>query len=330
MPGIVYQVLSSKRSLTNAAYTAVTPGSKRLKYRYGNQVGEYGFTSDISASQYSPIFRVNGSKLYIASQSTRSRSTTSDNWSTKQGYASTTGTQAGYIATQSRTTTGPSDWTTKGTYSSRLSYQYGISTRGYYATFTQNLSIFRTEEIDQVDADGNYVGDDKIKIIAKNSSTTAYTYTWAYTFAQTKSMTTYSTLYPSNPFYYTTASTQYGSRTISFTKGQTYYRKSQYYDDWASEETGTGTIDSMFGLSVFSGTVTFTKSNFVAKYRSYASGTAGAGVRYNAVRNYKATAFNPAATITPDTIQSITRTVTEEYLTFNTVLTYETTNNCNV
>lgn len=323
---------TSKISLNDAKYTNVQPGNTKLKYRYGTnatQTGAYGLTSDISASQYSPVIKVNGSKLYIASQSTRSRSTTSNNWSNSVGYASTTRTQPGYTISQSRTTTGTSDWATKGAYSSSLSYQYEVFTRGYYATFTQDVSIFRTEDIDQVDADGNFVGDDKIKIIAKNSNTTAYTYTWVYTYAQTKSMTTYSTAYPSNPFYYTTASAQYGTRTISFTKGQTYYRKSQYYDEQASEETGTGTIDSMFGLTYFSGTVTFTKLNYVAKYRSYASGTAGAGVRYNAVRYFSATAFQPAATVTPY-IGQITSTVTAEYLTSNKVLTYETINNCNV
>lgn len=125
MPGLVYQVLSSKRALTAAAYTAVTPGAIKLKYRYGTKTGVYGLTSDITASQYSPVIKVGSSKLYIARSISSSSSTTGS-------------------TSRSRTNAPGADWSSQtihgATYSSSATYQYASTGRTITAVTSSGTS----------------------------------------------------------------------------------------------------------------------------------------------------------------------------------------------
>ena len=71
MSGIVYRKNNSNVSLTGTQYVNPTAGTMRLCVRDANgNIVKYGFTTNTSASQYSPVININGNKCYIGSMST--------------------------------------------------------------------------------------------------------------------------------------------------------------------------------------------------------------------------------------------------------------------
>lgn len=67
------------RYFTSPEYTVPNGGTARLNIKYSNSTLKFGFTSDSSASQYSPKIRINGKNCYIGRSTTytSSRASTS-------------------------------------------------------------------------------------------------------------------------------------------------------------------------------------------------------------------------------------------------------------
>ena len=66
MSGIIYRKNNANVDLRGSSYTEPNTGTMRLCVRDGNgNIVKYGFTTLVSASQYSPSFYVNGKRCYI-------------------------------------------------------------------------------------------------------------------------------------------------------------------------------------------------------------------------------------------------------------------------
>lgn len=134
MAHLAYNDHTTSRILSGKEYTPSSFGTARLNVRTGygtNDIVKYGFTTDVSASQYCKLaFHVNGKTARIGRTSSRSTSSSSS--------GNTNATVSGYYSSSQYTTS--STYTGSGTYNNSTNIASSVSTRTSQSTRTSHYT----------------------------------------------------------------------------------------------------------------------------------------------------------------------------------------------